>query len=56
MEQTLHITKLYLVELEDKPSNATPEKLQYHQQLLDHVSRSLLTALIGTTDLLESKS
>jgi hypothetical protein len=37
MEQTLHITKLYLVELEDKPSNATPEKLQYHQQLLDHL-------------------
>jgi chromosome segregation ATPase len=39
MEQILHQTKLYLVELEDKPSTA--EKLQHHQQLLDHVSRSV---------------
>ena len=39
MEEILHQTKLFLVELEDKPSTA--EKLQYHQQLLDHVSSSL---------------
>ena len=39
MEGILHQTKLYLVELEDKPS--TPEVLQHHQQLLDYVSRSL---------------
>jgi hypothetical protein len=39
MEQILHQTKLYLVELEDHPSTA--EKLQHHRQLLDHVSRSL---------------
>ena len=35
----LHQTKLYLVELEDNPT--TDEKLQYHQQLIDQVAKSL---------------
>jgi septal ring factor EnvC (AmiA/AmiB activator) len=39
MEEILHQTKLFLVELEDRAS--TREELQHHQQLLDHVSRSL---------------
>jgi septal ring factor EnvC (AmiA/AmiB activator) len=50
MEEILHQTKLYLVELEDNPSTA--EKLQYHQQFIDQVTRSLRSVEQNHQDLI----